>query len=125
MRAHGVPNFPDPGPNGGMSVNLSSAGSTVTIDGIAFNGPIFQAAEKICKPLGDSSGGNPPVPEQQRRALLDFAKCMRQHGIPYNDPTFPPGGGIFGGGAVGSDNSPADKQAGATCRKTVGSYGAG
>lgn len=119
MRAHGVPNFPDPGPRGGMTVLISPGSSTVTIDGTPFSGPAFQAAEKLCKPLGNGGGGNPGVSEQHKRALLDFAKCMRQHGIPYNDPSFPPGGGIFGGGSPTQDNSPASKQAGATCTKTV------
>lgn len=120
MRAHGVPNFPDPGPRGGTTVLLSPGNSTVTIDGIRFSGPAFQAAEKVCKPLGGAGAGNPPVPEQQKRALLDFAKCMRKHGIPYNDPTFPPGGGIFGGGSPTQDNnSPAVKHVATICNTAM------
>lgn len=120
MRVHGVANFPDPGPHGGMKVLLSPGSSTVTIDGIPFSGPAFQAAEKVCQPLGGAGSGNPPVPEQQRRALLDFAKCMRHHGIPYSDPTFPPGGGIFGGGTPNQDaNSPAVKHAATICNKAM------
>ena len=120
MRTHGVPNFPDPGRRGGMTVLLSPGSSTVTIDGILFTGPAFQAAEKVCQPLGDRGSGNPPVPEQQRRALLDFAECMRHHGIPYSDPTFPAGGGIFGGGPPSQDaNSPAVKHAATICNKAM------
>jgi hypothetical protein len=125
MRAHGVPNFPDPGPHGGMTVLMSPGSSTVTIDGTPFSGPAFQAAERICHPLGIGGAGNPSVSEHQRRALLDFAKCMRQHRIPYSDPTFPPGGGIFGGGASGPDTSPASKPAGAICTKAVARETAG
>jgi len=120
MRAHGVPNFPDPGPRGGMTVLLSPGGSTVTIDDIPFSGPAFQAAEKVCQPLGSGHSGNPPVTEQQRRGLLDFAQCMRRRGIPYSDPTFPPGGGIFGGGTPSQDaNSPAVKHAATICNKAM------
>jgi len=121
MRARGVPNFPDPGPNGGFQTILSSGGA-VRINGITFSGPAFEAAEKICKPGGTSSG-NPPVPEQQQRAMLDFARCMRQHGISqYTDPQFPPSGGIFGGGvSPQAAATPAYKHAAAICAKTPAS----
>jgi hypothetical protein len=126
MRAHGISNFPDPGPGGGMTVLNTTVSSSVTIDGIPFGGPAFQAAEKICKPLGDSGPGRPAVPEQQKRALLDFARCMRQHGIAYADPQFPAGGGIFGGGGSGQDNnSPAVKHAAAICNTAMRSGNAG
>jgi hypothetical protein len=127
MRAHRVPNFPDPGSNGGMSVNLSPGGSTITIDGIAFSGPTFQAAEKICTPLG-SSGAKPAVPDQQKLALLADARCMRQHGVPrFTDPQFPLSGGIFGGGVDCQDaSSPEYKgRPAAVCNKTLGGYGPG
>jgi hypothetical protein len=119
--------FLPPGPNGGMAVNLSSGGSTVTIDGIAFSGPVFQAAEKNCTPLGGGGGGNPAVPEQQKLALLAYARCMRQHGVSqYTDPQFPSGGGIFGGSVDRqAASSPAYKHAAAVCSERLGSYGPG
>jgi hypothetical protein len=46
MRVHGILNFPDPAPGGG--VNL---GGTESIDG---NTPQFQSALKICRPLVSS-----------------------------------------------------------------------
>ncbi len=50
MRAHGVPNFPDPtfqsGPGGGTLFRFGGPGS-----GIDPNSPSFQAAQKICQPL--------------------------------------------------------------------------
>jgi hypothetical protein len=118
MRAHGVPNFPDPGRKGGMTVLFSPGSATPTIGGVTFSGPAFQAAAKICKPLGNPGPGPPPIGEQQRRALLAFANCMRRHGIAYADPSFPAGGGVFGGGTSGQDrNSPATKQAVAACNR--------
>jgi len=53
MRAHGVPNFPDPqfrnGPGGGVDVQIT---------GVDFNSPAFQAAAKVC---GSIFGGAPTV----------------------------------------------------------------
>jgi hypothetical protein len=118
MRAHGVPNFPDPGRKGGMTVLFSPGSTAPTIDGVTFSGPAFQSAAKICKPLGSPGPGPPPVGEQQRRALLAFANCMRGQGIPYADPSFPAAGGVFGGGGSGQDqNSPAFKHAAAACNR--------
>ena len=118
MRAHGVPNFPDPNKSGG-TVNFSPGSSTVTIDGVTFSGPAFQAAEKICQPFGGGSG-RPPVTEHQRRAQLDFARCMRRHGLAqWADPTFPAGGGIMGGGGPYPKNSPAVSHAAKICNQTV------
>ena len=130
MRAHGVTNFPDPrkGAGGeGLTVLFSPNSSAVTIGGITFSGPAFEAAEKACSFFGPA-GGNPPVPEQQKRALLAFAKCMRQHGLTaYADPQFPPGGGIFGGGNDGryDQNSPAVKRAASICNQAMRSDGGG
>jgi hypothetical protein len=103
MRAHGVPNFPDPGRGRsggeGLTVLFSPNSSAVTIGGIQFSGPAFQAALNACRFFGGGHA-SPPVPEQQRQALLAFATCMRKHGVTdYADPQFPPGGGVFGGGA--------------------------
>ncbi len=47
MRAHGVPNFPDPTFNGGPGGGL---GLRLTPD-VNPNSPAFQAAQKICQPL--------------------------------------------------------------------------
>lgn len=118
MRAHGVPRFPDPGPHGGMTVNLSPGDSTVTIDGSPFSGPAFQAAEKLCRPLGDGGPANPAVSDEQRRTMIAFARCMRRHGFPqWADPVFPPGGGIMGGGGPSTRNVPGVKRAAAICNK--------
>ncbi|MGO9971260.1 MAG: hypothetical protein ACLP01_00215 [Solirubrobacteraceae bacterium] len=50
MRAHGVPNFPDPtvrsGPGGGVAVRIGGPGS-----GVDPSSPAFQSANKTCMPL--------------------------------------------------------------------------
>jgi hypothetical protein len=126
MRAHGVPNFPDPGPKGGMTVLFSPGSATPTIQGITFGGPAFQAAERICKPLGNPGAGPPAITEQQKRAMVDFANCMRHHGLPqWADPTFPPGGGVFGGGGPYNKNTPRLMQATNACTRAAGRQEAG
>jgi hypothetical protein len=112
MRAHGVPKFPDPtmGSGGEGFAILKYPGSPLTVDGIAFSGPVFKAAAKTCQ-LG-GGGTRPPISESQKLALLQFSQCMREHGVPdYPDPKFPPGFGIEVPTVPGlSLNSPAVKE---------------
>jgi hypothetical protein len=120
MRAHGVTNFPDPirGSGGeGFTISQPVGGGPLSVNGIAFSGPVFTSAEKTCKLFG---GGTkpPPVSESQKLALFKFAACMRAHGVPgYPDPVFPAGGGIqqrnFPPGV--NPDSPAFQQAAKAC----------
>ncbi|MDQ6779229.1 MAG: hypothetical protein M3071_24065 [Actinomycetota bacterium] len=121
MRAHGVPNYPDPtrGPGGeGFSITASPGSSAITVDGITFDGPVFLSAERTCK-LSGSGSGPPPISESQKVALFHFAQCMRAHGVPsYPDPVFPAGGGIEQGSTPGlSRNSPAVRHAATVCNR--------
>ena len=80
MRAHGVPNFPDPSPNGptnDVQINPS---------------PAYQAAMKACAILAPGASGGFPAPTEQHKLLaIAFAKCMRKHGLPgFPDPTTSP-----------------------------------
>jgi hypothetical protein len=87
MRLHGVPNFPDPSPGGGIHITAGT--------GLNPGSPSFQAAQKSCRHL--LPGGGPPhhVPESVKLSMLKHAECMREHGVPtYPDPIFPSGGGI-------------------------------
>jgi hypothetical protein len=121
MRAHGVPNFPDPteGSGGeGLSVNQSVGSDTITVGGIPFSGPVFDAAIKTCRFFGGGSAP-PPVSESQKLQLFRFAACMRAHGVPnYPDPVFPAGGGIERPGAAGiNPNSPSFQHAIKFCNR--------
>jgi hypothetical protein len=121
MRAHGVPNYPDPtkGPGGeGFSISTSPGSDTLTVDGITFSGPVFQAAEKTCKLFGGGSGP-PAISEGQKIAEFHFARCMRKHGVPnFPDPVFPAGGGIERPSVSGLNrDSPAFQHAAASCNK--------
>jgi hypothetical protein len=115
MRDHGVPNFPDPTQSGGNTVSETPGSSTITIAGIAFSGPAFQDAEKLCDPLGLGTG-RPPVSQATKNQLIAFAECMRRHGLTqWADPTFPPGGGIQQGGGTYSRTDPKVEAAAKAC----------
>jgi hypothetical protein len=119
MRAHGVPNFPDPtkGSGGeGISVGMVPGSQTTTVGGIPFSGPVFAAAIKTCKFFG--GGSSPPaITENQKLQQFHFAECMRKHGVPnYPDPVFPPGGGIERPNVSGLNlDSPAVRRAASAC----------
>jgi hypothetical protein len=121
MRAHGVPNFPDPtqGAGGeGLSVSSAVGSDTTTVGGIPFSGPVFEAAIRACKFFGGGSGP-PPITESQKLQLFRQAECMRKHGVPnYPDPVFPPGGGIERPGAPGVNvDSPSFQHAIKICNR--------
>ena len=50
---------------------------------------------KACAKLSAGGGGPPPrTTAQQKQSALEFAECMRTHGVPsFPDPTFSTGGG--------------------------------
>lgn len=81
MRSHGVPNFPDPGPGGGIQIGAGS--------GVSPGSPAFQSAQNACAKL--LPGGGPPrspASESQKLAMLKMSQCMRKHGLAtFPDPT--------------------------------------
>jgi hypothetical protein len=120
MRSHGVPNFPDPSPGGG--IQLSS--------GLNAFSPAFKAAQSSCRRLLPGGGPGAQHPTAQARAQsLKISECMRQHGVAgFPDPTLTPPSSPAGyseisdrGGVVLAipdtidTGSPAFKQAAATC----------
>ena len=124
MRANGVPNFPDPQPNGG-GIEITPG------DGITPGSPAMKAGQRKCSHLlpGGGPGGQKPS-ENVEKHLLAVAKCMRAHGLQnFPDPTTSspsPGsgsgpvlgmGGVFLNlGAAGLDpSSPAFQRAAAAC----------
>jgi hypothetical protein len=125
MHSHGIKNFPDPtnsaGGGPGLSLSTTPGTGTVNADGITFSGPAFEAAAKACAKLLPGGGGPAPAPTaQQKRRALEFAQCMRKHGVPdFPDPTFPTGSGAAGkASSLPADvnpSSPAFKQAVSSC----------
>ena len=84
MRAHGIPKFPDPLPNGGFGLSPAVTGGT--------NGqvsPQYQTAEKACASLDPVGNLSPQRQRQALSQLLKLSACMRSHGYPsFPEPTF-------------------------------------
>jgi hypothetical protein len=123
MRAHGVPNFPDPRTNGGGGLLIqqkAGSGASLTVNGVSVSSPAFQSAMRSCRSYLPNGGHPPPLSASRRAALLAFSRCMRAHGITnFPDPTFQNGGvGLRFGSSSGIDpSSPAFQAAQKACGK--------
>lgn len=133
IRAHGVPNFPDPTSSTGGGVQIrqsqrSGSGASTEVNGVPLNGPAFQAAMQKCRKYLPNGGHPPPGGlAAARQNALKFAACMRSHGLSnFPDPQVAstPGGGVgirIGGLGSGLDpNSPAFKSAQQACGSIMG-----
>jgi hypothetical protein len=80
MRANGVPNFPDPGPDGGVELPAGVNGAS----------PVFKAAQAKCGRILPGLGGPGSGPAPSAAALAHWvavAECMRRNGVPdFPDP---------------------------------------
>lgn len=76
IRAHGVPNFPDPRPAGGFARSALNA--------IDVQSPQFRSAEKACSSLAIASGFEHTPAELQKHIeqLIAQDACIRKHGVP-------------------------------------------
>jgi hypothetical protein len=78
MRSHGVPKFPDPPANGNFP--------SVSPDILGVSTSVFQSALNACRHLApDAAPPSRAQHQQMLSKLLQFARCMRSHGV----PTFP------------------------------------
>lgn len=124
MRAHGVPNFPDPGAGGGLQITPSS--------GVNPKSPAFQTAQQECKRYLPNFTAPGTMSASQRRHAVAFAECMRAHGQPdFPDPTIGTAtpattgrvlavrGMFFAVGVGINPKSPAFRQAAARCGLNV------
>jgi hypothetical protein len=118
MRAHGVPNFPDPDPST-LAVGKPFGGATLAQAGVNLNTPQAQAASTACQHL------MPPGPSPAQRQLLlsemlRYAACMRAHGLPnFPDPSTTPGGGYSLGLTPGVVSSPQFQPAEQACHSVA------
>jgi hypothetical protein len=117
MRAHGVPNFPDPSKppqnSSGQPEIAPSGGFTANP-----NSPAYEAASNDCKSLALARPLSQAQSNQVMAAQLKFAVCMRANGVPnYPDPTN--NGEIGNNGAINgvNPNSPAFQSAQKTCSR--------
>jgi hypothetical protein len=86
VRAHGVPNFPDPDSNGQIPKEAAARALREVSDSRA------KAATNACANLNPAGQGSPALTAQEQQDYLRAAACMRSHGITnFPDPTFPGG----------------------------------
>jgi hypothetical protein len=71
----------------GLLLVLSSAGCAKGADGDG-----VASASGTTKPSASASTSTSRDPQKDQEAFLEFAKCMREHGVPMNDPQFDGGG---------------------------------
>jgi hypothetical protein len=78
MRTHGVPDFPDPDPQGDFSPFHTGVSKQTSA-----------AANDACKHLLSTGGTGTPQQRQEKLAFaLKVAHCLRAHGFPnFPDPT--------------------------------------
>jgi len=134
VRAHGVPNFPDPSSNGQGGIQIqqsqrSGSGPSTEVNGVPVNGPAFQTAMKDCASYLPN-GGRPSAAQtaKAKSQALAMSRCMRSHGVPnFPDPTFQagPNGGVAVGIRIGNNsgidpNSPAFLAAQKDCGSIFG-----
>ena len=126
MREHGV-DVPDPevGEGGRLTIRPGSGPGQRLGD---VDTDAFREATQACgRPFGRS--GAPALSDEQREELqetmLEFAKCMREHGVDMPDPEFSGegGGGVFrfrGGGPGGANpDSATFREAQEACREIL------
>ena len=110
MREHGV-NVPDPKPGGGG----------IMIQGRPGDRSRVERAQQACGKYLDKVKPPAPSPEQEREMrdnALAHARCMREHGIDFPDPTFEGGGKMTMKLPEGLDpQSPAFQAAQRACSK--------
>ena len=112
MRAHGVPDFPDPPPDGGFP-------RTGGADSLQ-SGSAMDACEHLLPPKPGLNAA------QQARDLaqdLKWARCMRSHGFAVSDPVTPHGGTPVITAPPGFDpGSPLAQAAMKTCKRFGGPF---
>ncbi len=124
MREQGI-DMPDPQFNGegGGIFSAGAAGGDTPMDKSKMD-----AAQKACQSYLDKVKQNaPPMDpakvEEEKQRLLDFAQCMRDHGIDFPDPQISTDGGglqVQMGGPGLDPDSPGFKEANEACAKQTG-----
>ena len=122
MRQHGI-DMPDPkfDANGGMTQTFKAGPGRK-----GPNDPKFKAAQQACQKLMPNGGqATKPNPQQQQQRLLQFARCMRQHGIDMPDPGANGGLQVRGGPGTAGPDDPKFKAAQQACQHYLPNNGKG
>jgi hypothetical protein len=115
MRAHGVPDFPDPRVAGGFS--------EVALDRVNISAPAYGEAFNQCDPLLPNAGQ--PTRAESAATLIKavkVAKCMRAHGVNMPDPSLQSNGQLEFSMANVNTNAPDFDRVGTLCQKKVYGY---
>ncbi|HEY4332602.1 MAG TPA: hypothetical protein VGM78_08535 [Ilumatobacteraceae bacterium] len=103
----GTPGGPGSGSATAIAIGNGSGGVLTASGDVDPNSDDYKAASAKCQPILDSAIGtikiDPKVEAEQRQQMLDFAKCMRDHGIDMPDPVFGDSGTMSV--TIGSDDS--------------------
>ncbi|HEY1831154.1 MAG TPA: hypothetical protein VGG38_13025 [Acidimicrobiales bacterium] len=82
MRSHGVTTFPDP------SATEGTLGAMVSAAGIDLQSPTVKAALEACQQYTPTQNVTPAQSAAQNAEEVQFAQCMRSHGVPnFPDPS--------------------------------------
>jgi hypothetical protein len=118
MREHGV-DMPDPGPANGP---IAVGGTGADIEKI-------QEAQEACAHFLEGAFGKPAeVDPETLDKLVEFASCMRDHGVDFPDPVAQSGGGVsiqVGGPGEGGIDPGSDtfQEAQEACQPVLGTDG--
>jgi hypothetical protein len=119
MRSHGIPDFPDPtiSPGGGVAIQING-GPGSDLDR---NNPRFKAANQACQSLEPGRGQPPTQSATKIAAEVEWAQCMRTHGLPsFPDPNSQ---GAFDSSKF-DENTPAFQSASDACQSLMKNLGA-
>ncbi len=115
MRDNGVPNFPDPDPNGNPGAGHES---------INRDDPKYKAANEKCRDLLPAGDKHDAVDPETIQNMVKFAQCMRDNGVP--DFPDPDADGKFPKDAEQkAHNDPKFQAASEKCRKDLPQHGGG
>jgi hypothetical protein len=119
VRAHGVPNFPDPK----VSTNGNEVKVAIAVTPAITGNPHFKSAQQACGKLltggGPGEGSNHQMTPSEQVQYLKAAACIRSHGVPnFPDPTFS-GGGVHINHQALNESSPAFKAAVHACESMI------
>jgi hypothetical protein len=94
MRAHGVPDFPDPDSNGDFHLGNNQQGGKSNGSGSNSVSPQETAANQVCHHLLNAGAQlNAAQTQHALSQLVKYAQCMRAHGVPnFPDPQITNGG---------------------------------
>jgi hypothetical protein len=114
MRDNGVPDFPDPGPDGRFGQGMLGGGGNIDRTKI-------QSALQACQDLAPNGGERRELNPAQQEQLRQWAQCMRDNGVDVPDPD--PNGGLFGNGGLNFDpDDPAFQKAMEACQDKISSF---